>query len=92
MHTQYSDKKYICIFTCLRVSLIRVEVRGVSHTADQVGPFELSRKDQSKVTVRVIVGGQSGIWSRPTPFPTWVFHSTVLSGTVYCESHSEVYI
>lgn len=53
---------YICVFTCIRHSSIRVWIRGISHSADLVDPLGLTRKEENKVTVRDLVGVQGMIW------------------------------
>lgn len=59
----------MCIFTCVRVSSVRIEVRGVSHPADQLDPSGLTRKEKNKVTMIDSVGGSGWVFVTPHPLP-----------------------
>lgn len=46
-----------------------MEVRGVSHPADQMDPFQLTRKEKNKVKMMDAVGGSGWDWGIPHPLP-----------------------
>ena len=46
-----------------------MEVKGVSHPADQMDPFGLTRKEKNKVKMMDTVAGSGWDWGTPHPLP-----------------------
>lgn len=46
-----------------------MEVKGVSHPADQMDPFGLTRKEKNKVKMMDTVAGSGWDWGHLTPLP-----------------------